>query len=91
MSETKDCSKSNIVVKLGELDNNLEILRVHLNTIYGMLESFMKPDLQGGGFSGSVSVPEDNTSGIYSDLMKKNMKVVLMSIMAKSIIDRAEL
>jgi hypothetical protein len=90
MSETEDCSKSNIVVKLGELDNNLEILRVHLNTIYGMLEYFMKPDLQ-SGFSGSVSVPEGNTSKIYLDLTKKNMKVVLMSIMAKSIIDRAEL
>jgi hypothetical protein len=90
MSETKGCSNSNIVVKLGELDNNLDVLRVHLDTIYGMLESFMKPNLQ-DGVSGSISVPESNTSKIYLDLMKKNMKVVLMSIMAKSIIDRAEL
>lgn len=83
--------RSKVASKLREIDDNFNTLEGHINTLYGMLAPFMKP-ATGGGVSGSMFGTDDAKDGIiYRDLMNKNLKVVMMSIRAKEIVERVEL
>lgn len=95
MEEDKNASSAKsasiVMVALDQLGVNLNTLEGHLNTIYSMLNPFMKPDLASGVSGALPGKDQAHPSKIYLDVMNKNLRVIMMSILAKSMIDRAEL